>query len=763
MEPRYRRALSPPGSNRRMGNPLRSSTGTLGPTYDPYYPPSRIITSPRTSADRFLAPDRPMTRLYNGDTSPSTNKYQGGYRRPRRSTIEPEAEGGLRPLVTNLGSSNGLRPVVHSGGLDRPSSPLTKKYTSDAEGDYYVTPAASRRRDHRRNFSIDADDAGRYRGRHDGIDGLREPPRDSRGYRNSAYAGTRRPYHNGSHGPVADFDEDRYHYDTHGAYGYGYSDVQDDGYLRPAPARRPRGNSFESSRRERPLSMVELENYLPRSSSTREPKPPPSTRGFDRMNRPARSGSLDRSARPVVADAYHDYHKTGVEPMSDYPSRSNRSKPTVLHQGRNENHPSYPDEYDDTRDKDRGHRGRRREEDFGREQLPPTGHRDHRNTRADSSDRYSDRASDRDEGNERRRHRHRHHEEELAAAPLAAAALAAGHRKSEPRDRHIREGDHREPHTDRDKEPRDRDHHDRDHRERDVREGKHPEVDLHNRDIRERDIGERDARDREGRSRKHRDRDQADRHSQHEDAQVLDLRDRDPRERERNSDDGDRAAERKDHVRVVSPPREDKAKAPIKGILREPREKFPEDPAPIREGVAPLKEALKDGKKGIPPGARWTKIDRKLVNPAALEEAHERFEERLDHVIVLRVLTREEIEAFAARTQEIRGRELAGQVHLTLVANPGFVKSDARYDRDKLDRERRERHRRRVEDGEDVPEEERLAIEAPPPPMVSDPELEGSRRAHPFEEGRPHEDPDPTAPAEKRHHEETLQLNPPSQ
>jgi hypothetical protein len=107
--------------------------------------------------------------------------------------------------------------------------------------------------------------------------------------------------------------------------------------------------------------------------------------------------------------------------------------------------------------------------------------------------------------------------------------------------------------------------------------------------------------------------------------------------------------------RVVPPPRSKDAKPPLKGILREPREKFPEDPAPLREGVAPLKDSLRDGRKGIPPGARWTKIDRRRVNPAALRAAHERFEERPDHVIVLRVLTREEIEALAAKTQQIRG------------------------------------------------------------------------------------------------------------
>ncbi|THC87984.1 hypothetical protein EYZ11_012571 [Aspergillus tanneri] len=91
--------------------------------------------------------------------------------------------------------------------------------------------------------------------------------------------------------------------------------------------------------------------------------------------------------------------------------------------------------------------------------------------------------------------------------------------------------------------------------------------------------------------------------------------------------------------------------APPKGILKPPRDKFPEEPNPVREGVAPLKDAHK---KGIPPGARWTKIDRRLVNPGALEAGHERFEERPEYVIVLRVLSKEEIQAYAVKTQEIR-------------------------------------------------------------------------------------------------------------
>ncbi|KAF9894582.1 hypothetical protein FE257_006468 [Aspergillus nanangensis] len=88
-----------------------------------------------------------------------------------------------------------------------------------------------------------------------------------------------------------------------------------------------------------------------------------------------------------------------------------------------------------------------------------------------------------------------------------------------------------------------------------------------------------------------------------------------------------------------------------KGILKPPRDKFPEESNPVREGVAPLKDAHK---KGIPPGARWTKIHRQLVNPAALEAGRERFEERADYVIVLRVLSKEEIQAYAQKTQEIR-------------------------------------------------------------------------------------------------------------
>lgn len=107
-------------------------------------------------------------------------------------------------------------------------------------------------------------------------------------------------------------------------------------------------------------------------------------------------------------------------------------------------------------------------------------------------------------------------------------------------------------------------------------------------------------------------------------------------------------------VRVVSPPPEKAGAKPIKGILKPPSSKFPEDPNPIREGVAPHKndEKLKE----VPAGARWTRISRKIVNPEALAVGKERFEVRDDFVIVLRVLSKEEIQGYAAATAVLRGK-----------------------------------------------------------------------------------------------------------
>lgn len=88
---------------------------------------------------------------------------------------------------------------------------------------------------------------------------------------------------------------------------------------------------------------------------------------------------------------------------------------------------------------------------------------------------------------------------------------------------------------------------------------------------------------------------------------------------------------------------------PLKGILKPARGKFPEEQNPVREGVAAPSQ------QDIPPEARWIKIDRRLVNPAALEAGRERFEERSEYIIVLRVLTKEEVQEYAIKTQGTRG------------------------------------------------------------------------------------------------------------
>ena len=105
--------------------------------------------------------------------------------------------------------------------------------------------------------------------------------------------------------------------------------------------------------------------------------------------------------------------------------------------------------------------------------------------------------------------------------------------------------------------------------------------------------------------------------------------------------------------RVISPSNEEKLVPPPapKSILRKPRDKFPEHPDTVREGVAPHREMPK---KDVPPNARWTKINRKLVNPEALEQDGIRFNEYVDHVIVLKAMDLEEIEKYTKKTAEIR-------------------------------------------------------------------------------------------------------------
>jgi hypothetical protein len=71
------------------------------------------------------------------------------------------------------------------------------------------------------------------------------------------------------------------------------------------------------------------------------------------------------------------------------------------------------------------------------------------------------------------------------------------------------------------------------------------------------------------------------------------------------------------------------------------------DPNTIHEGVAPRKDAHKGG---IPPNAIWTKLKRQLVNPTVLTAFGEEYVEAEGFIIILRVLSREEIEFFIQAT-----------------------------------------------------------------------------------------------------------------
>lgn len=153
---------------------------------------------------------------------------------------------------------------------------------------------------------------------------------------------------------------------------------------------------------------------------------------------------------------------------------------------------------------------------------------------------------------------------------------------------------------------------------------------------------------------------------------------------------------------VISPPRDKADGKPLKGILKQPKASFPEDENPVREGVAPHKEDKK--LKEVPPGARWTKINRKIVNPEALTVGKERFEVREDFVIVLRVLSKEEIQAYAAATQVLRERRRR--------KNDGNKERDDERDRererpvddddDEVENGERRHHRRRRRDSDEV-------------------------------------------------------------
>ncbi|KAI9869549.1 MAG: hypothetical protein M1830_005405, partial [Pleopsidium flavum] len=357
MEPRYGRPPSP--GSRRLANPMRSSTGTVmyPSAYDDYYPPPRIsreiVTSPRSSLDRLAAP-RIITKNYKDDSPPSAKLRNDYVTRPRRSTLEQEPAGVRKPLsVIPPSSPNRARPVITSA-LERTSGHPGKTQRSSNDDDYYLLPASSgSRRDHRRGFSADTEDLTRLT---TGDKEVRDRM-ERGGYRSSGTSNGRQGYR--LNGPLVR------HQDTDNYDGYSYTDPREQMYSDTAPRPRPRRDSYNGGRRERPISMTGLDDYLPRiPTGTREIGPPPSTRGFDKIGRSesVRQGSRAAAEDPVL----RDYAPQRSEDFYDIPKRKTSTrKPVSLHQQNlDDGYESYREDYDDPRERHR--HAPRYDEDVGR-------------------------------------------------------------------------------------------------------------------------------------------------------------------------------------------------------------------------------------------------------------------------------------------------------------------------------------------------------------------------------------------------------------
>ena len=613
---------------------------------------------------------------YGGATSkteyslrPRHNSVEGGSRRPLSLMVPSTAQ-----------ESSRQRPIITSAGAhDRSRSPVPPKPYYGKEypkEDRYLYPAVSSPRHHARQSSATLDDY------------TRRPERDRRDRANSYISssngrGQPKAYHT-LHAPVVRQSEpDDYSYT-------GPREQFDRDYPQPQP--RPRRNSL--TRTERPASSADFGDWVPPNQSRRDPGPPVSSaRHFERLGR---SESNRVSTRPgASSDTERDSSVTR-------PRRNSRTRaPVSLHQERDEGYSSQRDDHGDRRD----HRPRReRYEDdryaSDRERPHHKSHHERRNSvtrngRTESRDRPSlstglaaaglgataaaglvglarDRTKDEEPSKDaRREERERDKERRRREPEREAEEREREYRPEKPRERPVDSKDDpalRDPRRERvqrdrsdsdsqeGQEAKERRRRHRHEKERSHHDGESESGSDFRKDSSKNGQPERESEVDASGHRKHKHHHRHHRHDSHAAPEETSVRESPPAPVEEEY--------RPKKVTVVEPPKEKELDIKPKGILKQPKVSFPEDPNPTREGVAPLKDA---GKKGIPPGARWTKINRLLVNPAALEEAHERFEERDDYVIVLRVLSKEEIQMYADKTKEIRGTSSQASIFIVRV------------------------------------------------------------------------------------------------
>ncbi|KAJ5947392.1 hypothetical protein N7466_000407 [Penicillium verhagenii] len=608
------RNLSPSGGRQHVVGP-RASTGTvqLGSSTDPYDPPRHYYDHDGYPSDAGYAGSsyrqypirhaalevRPVATHKSRDSGHSTKRTE--------YTIEPQTRHRSRSNTVSAidiqHSSPRLSvPSYHHSAHSihgRDHSPM--KLTSDHNG------PAHHGRQHRRFLSTDyASDTGYLEPR----DSSRRSSSRHRSHRDHPPSGRRQypPYYGIKHG------DDIEKYD---AYSYTTPREQFDRDY-PVQSRHPAGRRSL----DRPLSMTGMEDdhhqWVPRRE---RPRGPPTSRGMDKLDREGRSRTTydEDHHRDVSKSRGHDRSLVAVPHLSD------------------DDHDSFSDS--------------------------------HRRRRHRSSHHESDRHN-RDD----RSPRHHNEDKEKALVGLGTAALGGGHVDLSDYEYHGSQEPRRPRETERDyKYPQSTS------REL-VQDAPSPErkklyLEPAEHHERRRSRSRRRAHPRRSQG------DESDWPSEDEDLRKYQREPSAAPRRQHSSEDtsednrptrGHRRPRERSHVRSRSRSLSDDSKdggkkvvavdPPVqkepdginmpKGILKKPRPAFPEEPNPVREGVAPLSKDA--DKHGIPPGARWTKIDRRLVSPSALKHENIRFEERDDYVIVLKVLSKEDIQNLALATELIR-------------------------------------------------------------------------------------------------------------
>lgn len=462
----YNRTLSPGG--RRLTNPARASDSN----FDPYYTQRHAAyASPRASTDRVI-PISSQTYLNppSSTTSASTSSsrltpgYDAYTGRPRRSSMLDN---------TRSGSSNPApprnRPTVVQGDV-RPSSPPRR-----SQPDYYIQPASSkdpkpsRQFEHKKVYSVDdggaklvADvDMGSGEERH------HKRRESGSGYNKSTgYDRGRKMYHPTGKSERTLEDDNAFSYTDPASM---YRDTE------PRwRETRPRRGSVDrgGASRERPVSMIEP--YADPRRSTRDIGPPPSQRGWDKINDLGRSGSTrnpvphspsrggrDRDeSRGRYSDNRDPYYIAPRKPSVD------RSRTQAIHQDRPTER--YDQDYDERLESKPGRKHsttRRKDRSVSRRGF---------GLRSDSKDRYGTRSSD--ESFEARNR-----------DPARDSGFADGSRRDAPSDAQHSERDrqyYQEPkHSGRNYEDYDRDSdRDRPRKERDASRDGHRERPPHRRD-----------------------------------------------------------------------------------------------------------------------------------------------------------------------------------------------------------------------------------------------------------------------------------------